>query len=892
VSTTVNWPLSIAIVVSLAVGTINLACEAQEPSTATAAVGDSNGTSQAVPGDTTSVDLRGVFETRGLSTRGQGNRGTCSAFVLAGAIEYAVAGKRGHSPQLSVEFLNWASNKVTQQAEDGGFFSDLWKGFAEFGACSEEDMPYLDHFDPQAQPTSKALEQAKSLQTLGLQLHWIKPWNPHHGLNEEQFIAIKRTLQRRYPVCGGFLWPKQQRWEDGVLQICPRDAVRDGHSVLLVGFRDDLSQPGGGLFLIRNTSGNSRDGLMTYEYVRTYMNDAVWVDVAGSPEARSSAQPRKAQEPPTGLQAVGAPDEDPSSGQRPPGSPGDSGAASIAEFPFHDALGALVAPPIGRNRRVSSNEQPKWNDANLDMNWLQPGQVLELPVLQGPGVINHMWFTSHSGWANELNALSIRIYWDGRQEPGVEAPLGDFFAVGQGKPASVESVPVQVSPTGSLTCYWRMPFAQSARIVITNDNPDRGAGLYWQVDWVQLDQLPPDTPYFHAQYRQEYPATSGRDYTIAELTGRGQFVGTVMSVTLAQDGWFGEGDDFFYIDGEEVPSLQGTGTEDYFNDAWGFRSRTGPWFGQPRWQGDRAGDSGVCYRWHVLDPVGFTKSLRVTIEHKGNYDDDLAGFYVERPEFFSSVAFWYQTDQPKRFAQLPPWYERRVPWRHQHMVRAFLQAESTGAAKVAVQTQGFFGARPLLAWPNTEADARLTLPFTVEEDGNYALRLTALQGPQFGRYDILVDDSRLVAADFRASEETELDLPLGVRTLRKGPHKLTFQAVAVAGEGERPAAKPMAVEMLRLLRLPPPARREVKTHHEAHFVRLGIGRALYAYRLAYGKLPDSLETLVESGIMPARYLKDENERPLKYSREGDFMVVESTAPNGWKHRWQGLDARR
>jgi hypothetical protein len=170
-----------------------------------------------------------------------------------------------------------------------------------------------------------------------------------------------------------------------------------------------------------------------------------------------------------------------------------------------------------------------------------------------------------------------------------------------------------------------------------------------------------------------------------------------MSVTLAQDGWFGEGDDFFCIDGEEVPSLQGTGSEDYFNDAWGFRPRTGPWFGQPRWQGDRAGDSGVCYRWHVLDPVGFTKSLRLTIEHKGNHEDDLEGFYVERPDFLSSVAFWYQTGEPKRFGGLPAWHARRVPWRQQHLVRAFRQARTTGSAKVAVQTQGFFGARPLLA---------------------------------------------------------------------------------------------------------------------------------------------------------------------------------------------------
>ncbi|MHB0957063.1 MAG: DUF2961 domain-containing protein [Pirellulaceae bacterium] len=839
-----------------------------------------------------SVDLRPNFESRGLITRVQGNRGTCSVFVMTGVIEYAVAGRQGRSSPLSVEFLNWASNQAAGEAEDGGFFSDLWKGFARFGICLEEDMPYRDSFDPQIQPSNKALERASSLSSLGLQLHWIKQWNPHHGLTDEQFIRIKETLQRRYPVCGGFLWPKQQQWEEGVLTMCPRNAVRDGHSVLLVGYRDDPSQPGGGLFLIRNTAGESRDGCLTYEYVRTYMNDAVWVDIAGAEGSGASGQPQATDDLATQQRATDSDAASDSGQSQPPGRPDGGEKGSNASFLFHDSLGAVVAPPVGRNRRISSNEQPRWNDANLDMNWLQPGQVLELPVLQGPGVINHMWFTSHAGWANELNALSIRIYWDGRTEPGVEAPLGDFFAVGQGKPASVESVPVQVSPTGSLTCYWRMPFTKSARIVITNDNPDRGAGLYWQVDWVQLARLSPETPYFHAQYRQEYPAAAGQDYMLADLTGCGQFVGTVMSVTMAQDGWFGEGDDFFYIDGEQVPSLQGTGSEDYFNDAWGFRERTGPWFGQPRWQGDRAGDSGVCYRWHLLDPVGFTKSLRVTIEHKGNYDDDLVGFYVERPEFVSSVAFWYQTGEPQRFAGLPPWPQRRVPWHQQHLVRAFLAAESTGAAKVAVQTQGFFGARPLLSWPNTEIGAQLTLPFTVNEEGNYAVRLTALKGPLYGKYDILIDDTRVGEGDFQAAEDDELDLPVCVGTLAKGSHKLTFQALNAAGTGEQPVARPMAVEMLRLLKLPPPARREVKTHHEAHFVRLGIGRALYAYRLAYGKLPDSLETLVEVGIMPARYLKDENELPLKYRREGEFMVVESPAPNGWKHRWEGLDPRR
>jgi hypothetical protein len=806
-------------------------------------------------GHSRSVDLRRDFERYDLRARRQGSRGTCSAFVMTGAVEFAAARQLGRGTLLSIEFLNWASNHATGSAVDGGFFSDLWKGVQAHGVCAEADMPYAAEFDPSKGPSKLALTHAQMVRDLGLRFHWIKEWDPHTGLTDRQLDGVKRALRDGWPVCGGFLWPKQERWEGGVLRMAPRGDVRDGHSVLLVGYREDESRPGGGLFLIRNSGGPGVDGMLTFEYVNEYMNDAAWIESGAGPAA-SPARPS-------------------SSANGPP---------SAAPGPlFHDPMGALTGPPVGRNHRISSNEQPRWNDANLDMTWLQPGQALELPLLAGPGVITHIWFTSHAGGANELNALSLRIFWDGRKEPGVEAPLGDFFAVGQGRPASVESVPVQVSPTGSLTCYWRMPFARSARITITNNNPDRGAGLYWQVDWTQLDSLPPDTSYFHAQYRQEYPAAAGSDYLIADLSGSGKFVGTVLSVTLGQDGWFGEGDDFFYIDGEQVPSLQGTGSEDYFNDAWGFRTRTGPWFGQPRWQGDHAGDSGVGYRWHVLDPVGFTKSLRLTIEHKGNYEDDLEGFYLERPDFLSSVAFWYQTGEPKRFAALPSWAERRVPWRHEHFVRAFLQSKTTGQAKVSVQTQGFFGSRPLLSWPNGEAGARLTLPFSVAEEGRYATRLTALQGPQFGRYDVLIDGERAATADLRASEEGELDLLIGTRELSKGKHDLTFQALD---------GKPMAVEMLRLLKLPSPATRPVKTHHEAHFVRLGIGRALYAYRLAYGRLPDSLDRLVESGIMPARYLKDENGQPLRSRREGDFLVVESPAQGGWTHRWQGLDPRR
>ena len=793
-----------------------------------------------------SVDLRPAFEKWGLGPRFQGKRNTCSVFTVAGALEYAMASRDNRGTRLSVEFLNWASNQALRDTEDGGFFSDLWRGFTIYGVCPDQDMPYQDRFDPKRAPSEDAKDRARQLQEVGFRLHWIKPWNRNTGLTERQWAAIKEVLRRQWPVCGGFRWPKEVRWKNDTLEMAPPEGVFDGHSVLMVGYRDDPGQAGGGEFLFRNSNNGGRDGWMTYEYARTYMNDAVWIDCGQDDDLPSAAPPPV------------------------------------------DVLGPLGLAPKGRNRRVSSNQQPDWHNENLDMTWLMPGQSVNMPILEGPGVITHIWMTSHAGWVGELNALVLRITYDDRKEADVEVPLGDFFAVGQGKPAEVESIPVQVSATGSLTCCWRMPFRKSARIVVTNDNTDRSTGLYWQVDWVQLDDLPPETPYFCARYRQEYPAIEGSDYVLADLTGSGTYVGTVMSVTLGQSGWFGEGDDFFYIDGEQVPSLQGTGSEDYFNDAWGFRVRTGPWFGQPRWQGDSPGDSGVCYRWHLPDPVRFTQSLKVAIEHKGNCDESEDGFFFERPDFFSSVAYWYQTGQPKTtFPPLPAWHERRVPWQQHHLVKAYRQAQTSGKAKVQVQTQGFFGARPVLAWPNEEPGAVLTLPFELSQDGRFAVRLTAASGPRNGTYEVELDGKEVLTADFRSPEDGETDLSLGTHELANGNHTIAFRATANARQ-----VGPLGVEILRLLRLPPQAGRSERTHHEAHFIRLGIGRAVYAYRLAFDALPDSLETLVEKGFMPARYLRDENGLPLKSWHDADAVFVESPGKDHWKHSWMGLDARR
>ncbi len=140
-------------------------------------------------------------------------------------------------------------------------------------------MPYREAFDPKLEPNPETLREAATRRAAGLRLHWIKEWDPKRGLSDEELGRVLDALAQGWPVCGGFLWPKKAVWAEGVLGMCPRDQVFDGHSLLLVGYKDDPKQPGGGVLLIRNSGGADRDGFVTYEYAKAYMNDAVWIDV-------------------------------------------------------------------------------------------------------------------------------------------------------------------------------------------------------------------------------------------------------------------------------------------------------------------------------------------------------------------------------------------------------------------------------------------------------------------------------------------------------------------------------------------------------------------------------------------------------------------------------------
>ncbi|MCI0493311.1 MAG: DUF2961 domain-containing protein, partial [Planctomycetes bacterium] len=278
--------------------------------------------------------------------------------------------------------------------------------------------------------------------------------------------------------------------------------------------------------------------------------------------------------------------------------------------------------PYEARRESSSNADLAKNGDSVP---ILPGGTLTLLDADGPGVITHFWNTIAAFDPFAGRSVVLRIYYDGQEKPSVQVPLGDFFGVGHGAHKSFTSAPVSVSAGGlARNCYWHMPFRKHIKVTVTNESLVYPVGsFYYYLDWQKRDSLPEDAMYFHAQYRQSMPAAPGH-YKILETSGQGHYVGTVYSVQQVELGWFGEGDDFFYIDGAQTPQLRGTGTEDYFNDAWGFREFATPYHGVTLYEGVFPGDRVTAYRWHIADPIPFRKSLRVMIEHRGSVFDETA----------------------------------------------------------------------------------------------------------------------------------------------------------------------------------------------------------------------------------------------------------------------------
>jgi len=321
---------------------------------------------------------------------------------------------------------------------------------------------------------------------------------------------------------------------------------------------------------------------------------------------------------------------------------GEKGKGGMAT----EGTGAYPARHLGQGWKVSPSIL------------IQPGETFKLADIEGAGAVQQIWMTPTGHWRSSI----LRIYWDDQEQPSVECPVGDFFACGWGKYAQLSSLAVCVNPGSAFNCYWEMPFRKRCRITMTNLD-DGAMVLYYQINYTLTD-VPDGAGYFHAQFRRVNPLPYKTVYTILDgVKGQGHYVGTYMAWGVHNNGWWGEGEIKFYLDGDdEFPTICGTGTEDYFCGSYNFENKetgqyqafTTPYAGLHQViRPDGVYQSQMrfgMYRWHIADPIRFEQDLRVTIQALGWRPDKR---YLPLQDDIASVAYWYQALPTAPFPELP-----------------------------------------------------------------------------------------------------------------------------------------------------------------------------------------------------------------------------------------------
>jgi hypothetical protein len=296
---------------------------------------------------------------------------------------------------------------------------------------------------------------------------------------------------------------------------------------------------------------------------------------------------------------------------------------------------------------------------------IDPGKIQTLAEISGPGAVQHIWLTPTGNWRFSI----LRFYWDDETQPSVEVPLGDFFGMGWGEYAPLNSLAVCVNPGSAFNSYWVMPFRKKCKITLENIDIEK-VRIFYQVDYTLTD-VPEDAAYFHAQFKRTNPLKYKDVYTIVDnISGRGHYVGTYLAWGVHNNGWWGEGEIKFFMDGDkEFPTINGTGTEDYFCGSYDFDTKkkisdgvsvtdytefSTPYSGLHQViRGDghyKVMQRFGMYRWHISDPIRFEQDLKVTIQDLGWRGD---GRYLPQQSDISSVAFWYQSEPHHPFPKLP-----------------------------------------------------------------------------------------------------------------------------------------------------------------------------------------------------------------------------------------------
>jgi hypothetical protein len=337
---------------------------------------------------------------------------------------------------------------------------------------------------------------------------------------------------------------------------------------------------------------------------------------------------------------------------------------SPENFSGEKGKGGMADPVKSKGQRNVANAADQ--AADLGLGWkvnpfiiINPGETFTIAEMEGPGAVQHIWMTPTGNWQFSI----IRFYWDDEKTPSIEVPIGAFFGMGWNEYAHLNSLAVTVNPGSAFNCYWKMPFRKKCKITVENINGAEPMRLYYQVDYT-LTEIGEEEAYLHAQYRRSNPNTGSLHTILEGVKGKGHYVGTYMAVGVNNNGWWGEGEIKFFLDGDkDFATIVGTGTEDYFCGSYNFENRV-----TKQYQEFTTAYAGLhqvirpdgmyrsqqrfgMYRWHILDPIRFEKDLKVTIQDLGWRQ----GGYLAQQSDVITVAFWYQREPHASFPKLPGW---------------------------------------------------------------------------------------------------------------------------------------------------------------------------------------------------------------------------------------------
>jgi len=405
--------------------------------------------------------------------------------------------------------------------------------------------------------------------------------------------------------------------------------------------------------------------------------------------------------------------------------------------------------------------------------------------LDGPGAINCLRVRFDPPLTpaerNVLREITIQIRWDSEKSPSVWSPLGDFFGTAPG--ANVyRSLPCGYTEDGWFYANWFMPFAKSAEVKFVNEgNSDRK--FKYEIFSEELKGDLTRYARFHAKWHRDQflPTEPERqiDWPLLETTGAGRFVGVMLHVWNPRGGWWGEGDEKFFVDGEKFPSTFGTGSEDYFGYAWGSPALfQHAYHNQTHNDGNNKGHLSVN-RWHISDQVPFQNKFEGYLEKY---------FPNSRPTRFASTVFWYLAPGGND-PYFPVPVEERTNYYAQTgaiKIPGVIEGEEL---KVLSRTGGNASEQDMTAWGETWSNeaqlwwtgakpgAKLVLALPVAKAGKYKLFAQLTKAVDYGIVQFSLDGAKLgQPVDlFHDGVVPSGELDWGAHTLSAGEHRLTVE---------------------------------------------------------------------------------------------------------------------